>query len=72
MHQCPKPDRTQQLLWDGHDTAINSPGSLGGSVFSSGTTWFGADVAVVSWALVGSVLKAEVLPLAGTERDLYV
>lgn len=55
----------------GHDTAINPPGSPGGCVFSLGTTWFGADVAVLSWALVGSVLKAEVLPLAGAERDLY-
>lgn len=55
----------------GHDTAINPPGSPGGCVFSLGTAWFGADVAVLSWALVGSVLKAEVLPLAGAERDLY-
>lgn len=38
----------------GHDRAVTPPVALWGAfVFSSGASWFGADVAVLSWALTG-------------------
>lgn len=65
-----RPHPAAAVGWARHSHKPTSS-SPGGSVFSLGTAWFRADVAVLSWAPVGSVLKAEVLPLTGAERDLY-